>query len=201
MSDNFLIYKNARESGKIIIGVDEVGRGAWAGPLVVAGVILQVAIEGLRDSKKLNEARRIDLTHKIKHISRFVILSFEPDEISRFGLHQSNLELMRRVAQSLGNDDTFAFFDGYLPEQKPNYFAIKGGDDLIPEISAASIIAKTYRDNLMREYAIKYPQYDFDHNVGYGTPKHIDGLKNHGICDIHRTSFAPIKSMIKRSLP
>lgn len=197
MNDIYLQYQQWKKENKIIIGIDEVGRGAWAGPLVVAAVILSQPIDNLRDSKQLSKNARENFTSLIKQKASWAIVQMDVEELNLWNLHKANLELMKRAASALEDFDSICLFDGYSPIKNNNHIAIKSGDKLIPEISAASILAKTYRDNLMVKYAKKYPLFGFEKNVGYGTLKHRQSLKQYGPCEIHRKNFLPIKKLLQ----
>lgn len=201
MNNSLEKYFSLKESGKIIVGIDEVGRGALAGPLVVCGVILSSQINGLKDSKRLSPKRRTELSKEIIKNSIYEIMQFSPQEIDQIGLHQANLQLMHNCALKLmQNSSSVAYFDGYCPKQNKRYYSMVDGDNLIAEISAASIVAKVFRDQIMMEYSEQFPNYFFNKNVGYGTKEHLVALKKYGPCPIHRYSFSPIKQRFKSSI-
>ncbi len=182
----------------MLIGLDEAGRGAWAGPLVVGAVGLDCVLEGLRDSKKLDKAQRELLTKKIRSSAKFVGIGVvEPSEIDELGLSQAHFLAYKRALKNLAGKHEI-IIDGnvnYLPEL-PNAKCIIKADQTVPEVSAASIVAKVFRDNLMAELSVQYPNYGFDHHVGYGTKHHVDSLLKNGLTPIHRKSYKPIQAII-----
>jgi ribonuclease HII len=184
-----------------IAGVDEAGRGPCAGPLVIAAVILKdvdsPALARVRDSKALSEKVREELFDAIREEAlAFEIVEISPEEIDRVGLHKSNLEGMRRAIHSLSVVPEYVLTDGYAIEGLaiPN-LAVWKGDQVAISISAASILAKVYRDRIMREMEIKYPGYGFARHKGYITAAHTAALSEFGITSIHRKSFANIASL------
>ena len=184
-----------------IAGVDEAGRGPCAGPLVIAAVILKdvdsPALARVRDSKALSEKVREELFDAIREEAlEFEIVEISPEEIDRVGLHKSNLEGMRRAIHSLSVVPEYVLTDGYAIEGLaiPN-LAVWKGDQVAISISAASILAKVYRDRIMREMEIKYPGYGFARHKGYITAAHTAALSEFGITSIHRKSFANIASL------
>ena len=183
-----------------IAGVDEVGRGCLAGPVVAAAVILNPdePIEGLRDSKKLSAHRRDELADEIKRKAlAWAVAEVGPDVIDRINILQATLRAMKRAVEKLAVEPDFIRVDGnQLPRWKWLSEAIVKGDDSVAEISAASIIAKTTRDAFMVKMAEVYPQYGFEHNVGYGTADHLLALQTFGPTAIHRKTFAPVKEVI-----
>ncbi len=179
----------------IIAGVDEVGRGPLAGPIVSCAVVLDLnvidedLILWINDSKKLNEGKREELASIIKEKAlSYYIASRSSYEIDARGIGVCNNEVFLEACNNLKVKPDLS--DGYTVKgiQIPNKSVIKG-DTKSACIAAASIVAKVYRDNLMKEYAKKYPNYAFEENVGYGTTKHIEGIKNYGTTKIHRMSF------------
>ncbi|MGL4739432.1 MAG: ribonuclease HII [Sarcina sp.] len=187
--------------GKIVAGVDEVGRGPLAGPIVAASVVLDLnnmedIILEINDSKMLSEVKRERLAQEIKKRAiAYSISEKSNDEIDEKGISYCNNQIFIDACNNLGVEVGIVLSDGYLIKNYDgeNKFVIKG-DRKSASIACASIIAKVYRDNLMKEYAKKYPHYDFEHNVGYGTKKHLEGLKEYGPTDIHRKYF--IKNLI-----
>lgn len=182
---------------KYIAGVDEVGRGPLAGPIVACAVILDhdimddELILGLNDSKKLSEKKREELSQIIKEKALYYhIAECSNEEIDDEGIAYANNKVFLDACMSMEMKPDIVLSDGYLVKniQVPNKSVVKG-DTKSACIAAASIVAKVYRDNLMKEYAKKYPEYDFEDNAGYGTSKHIEALKEVGACPIHRQSF------------
>nr|WP_207393483.1 ribonuclease HII [Duganella aceris] len=189
---------------EIICGVDEAGRGPLAGPVFAAAVILDVSrpIEGLRDSKKLTEAKRDMLAPLIKaHALAWAIAEASEEEIDKFNILQASMLAMRRAVEALKTVPTLALIDGNrCPVMKIQSIAIIGGDDKVDAISAASILAKTARDAALVNLHTLYPQYCFDQHKGYGTALHLERLREHGPSPVHRRSFAPVRALLEVSL-
>ena len=190
----------APEQFSRIAGVDEVGRGCLAGPVVVAAVILDPnrPIKGLRDSKKLSAKKRDELAQEIKEKAlAWSVAAMGPEVIDKINILQATLEAMKAAVEKLPVEPDFVQVDGNkLPKWKWLSEAIVKGDDKVEWISAASIIAKTTRDAYMCKIAKLYPQYGFEHHVGYGTAEHIKALKAYGPTPIHRKTFAPVREVI-----
>ncbi len=188
----------------MIAGVDEVGRGPLAGPVVSAAVILgpDHGIIGLTDSKKLSAKRREELALEIKERAVcWAIGRAEVEEIDRINILQASLLSMSRAVAELAQTPEKVLVDGNkIPELKVPAEAIVKGDLKVAEISAASIIAKVSRDHEMMALAKVYPQYGFDRHMGYPTQYHMNAIEAHGICDIHRRSYAPIQRQLDLSL-
>ena len=189
-----------------VAGVDEAGRGALAGPVVAAAVILdsEQAIEGCVDSKKLSPARREYLADKIKEVARaWAIGSADSDEIDRLNILNATLLAMQRAIQGLDPKPQLILIDGNrCPQSDIPCNAIIAGDDRMLCIAAASILAKTTRDRQMRMLANRYPLYHFAEHKGYATRKHRLALKNHGSCVLHRMSWLKVREAINQvSLP
>lgn len=187
------------ENITLIGGVDEVGRGPLAGPVVAACVILDPSqpILGLNDSKQLSTTRRKRLVDTINERALAVTIGqATPEEIDRLNIYQATKLAMERAVAELNHPVEHLLIDAMtIAVDIPQQSIIKG-DTHSNSIAAASIIAKEYRDQLMIELSQQYPAYDFDSNMGYGTSAHLAALRNVGICPIHRRSFEPIKSMI-----
>jgi len=202
MSD--YLFENEEKEAQIICGVDEVGRGCLAGPVVAAAVILDPnhPIEGLRDSKKLSPKKREQLAEEIKQYAlAWSIAEGSVQEIDKINILQSTLATMKRAVESLSVEPEIVLVDGNkLPHISYRCEAIVKGDDLIPAISAASIIAKTYRDRLMVILGQTFPKYGFENHVGYGTPEHLKMLDKYGPCPCHRMTFAPVAKAAKKML-
>lgn len=190
----------APEQFSRIAGVDEVGRGCLAGPVVAAAVILDPnrPIKGLRDSKKLSAKKRDELAEEIKEKAlAWSVAAMGPEVIDKINILQATLEAMKAAVEKLPVEPDFVQVDGNkLPKWKWLSEAIVKGDDKVEWISAASIIAKTTRDSYMCKIAKLYPQYGFEHHVGYGTAEHIKALKAYGPTPIHRKTFAPVREVI-----
>ena len=184
----------------MILGIDEVGRGAWAGPLVVGAVVLGgTEIDGLTDSKKLTPKKRNMLAKQIKEQAAAVGLGWVSAEtIDRIGLSKALNMATRLAAKDIDAKYSEIIIDGTvdLLEDK-RVTTLKRADLLIPSVSAASIIAKVARDYYMSEVVHKdYPEYGFDKHVGYGTLAHSAAIGLHGASDVHRLSFAPVKKAL-----
>lgn len=188
------------ESGELIAGVDEAGRGPLAGPVVAAAVILdpEKPIEGLRDSKKLTEEQRDALAPLIKERAlAWCVAHATVEEIEKLNILQATLLAMTRAVDGLSIEPKAVLVDGNrIPKMNRAVFAVVKGDDKVPAISAASIIAKTTRDGWLIELDKRYPEYGFARHKGYGTKQHLDAIRSHGILPIHRKTFAPIAKMI-----
>lgn len=185
-----------------ICGVDEAGRGPLAGPVFAACVVLNPAykIEGLADSKKLSERNRSRLALAIKaHALAWAIASASVDEIDRLNILQASLLAMQRAVENLAFTPDQVLVDGnHSPRLNFPVRAIIRGDSLVPEISAASILAKTARDAEMLRLHQHFPHYGFDRHKGYPTAAHILALQQHGISSMHRRSFAPVRKLIMK---
>ncbi len=186
---------------KYICGIDEVGRGPLAGPVVAAAVILKKDsyFEGLNDSKKLSKKKREELFEQItKEAVAYSICEVDNIEIEKYNIYNAARIAMMRAVEKLDIKPDFLLIDAMPFENYsiPNFSMIKG-DEKSVSIAAASVVAKVYRDNLMEKYAKEYPYYDFENNAGYGTKKHLDALEKYGVSPIHRRDFEPIKSIIK----
>lgn len=192
--DKFLYERQLVERGfKYVCGVDEVGRGPLAGPVVCAAVIMRAdsIVEGVDDSKKLTAKKREKLSALIKQNAiACAICRVEPQTIDEINILQATRLCMKNAVESLSVRPDFVLTDGNMtldisiPQQ-----SVVGGDAACYSIGAASIIAKVYRDEVMDEYAAQYPAYAFEKNKGYGTAAHISAIKECGICPIHRRSF------------
>lgn len=183
----------------LIAGIDEAGRGPLAGPVYAAAVILDPArrIHGLRDSKVLTAAAREDLAGAIRSRSMaWAIAWADVAEIDSLNILQATLLAMRRAVAALQMAPTEALVDGnQCPRLACPVHAIVKGDRDVASISAASILAKTARDELLVRLDGEYPQYGFAQNKGYGTPEHLAALQRHGPCAVHRRTFAPVAQM------
>ena len=183
----------------IVAGVDEAGRGPLAGPVVVAAVVLnpERLIDGLDDSKKLNEKRREELFPLIIERSlAWSVVAIEPAEIDRINILQATLLGMQQAVEQLLPLPSLALIDGNrAPQLDCVVRTIVQGDSLEPAISAASILAKVTRDRLMKKLHFDYPEYGFDRHKGYPTADHLARLARYGPCPIHRRSFAPVRKV------
>ncbi len=184
-------------------GVDEAGRGALAGPVVASAVILpnDCSIDGLADSKKLSRKMRTQLAGQIKqHCISWSVAVGSVEEINRVNILQSTLLTMKEAIESLDVAPHHVLIDGnQLPDLALPATAVVKGDEQVPVISAASILAKVTRDEIMFDLAKVYPQYGFEKHVGYGTRQHTDAIYQYGALPIHRTGFAPVKNILQIS--
>lgn len=183
-----------------VCGVDEVGRGPWAGPVLAAAVILDPARipPGLNDSKKLSAARRDALFNEISAVAVVGIGQASVTEIDQINILQAAFLAMRRAVAALAVTPAFALIDGNkIPPRLPcPARALIKGDSRAQSIAAASIIAKVTRDRLMATLATSHPGYGWETNMGYGTKAHQNGLATHGVTAHHRRSFKPIHKML-----
>ncbi len=183
----------------ITAGVDEVGRGCLAGPVVSAAVILKknINLKILKDSKKISFNKRLKIAEHIKLNSYFSIGIASVEEIFELNILQAALLSMKRAIVKLNIKPELILIDGtFAPKGISNYETIINGDEKIKCISAASIIAKTYRDLLMIKLSEKFNNYAWERNFGYGTKAHLEGLKKFGITSQHRKSFKPIHKIL-----
>jgi ribonuclease HII len=187
-----------------VCGVDEAGRGPWAGPVVAASVIFRdagVIPDGLNDSKKLTAKTREALAAQLWARPQDIFIGVgiaTAEEIDVLNIWGATSLAMRRAAEALKEAPEIALIDGNLVPHNFPYpvKTIVGGDGISLSIAAASIIAKTTRDRMMAEYALKYPHYGFERHAGYGTAAHQQALAAHGPCPIHRRSYKPIRAYL-----
>lgn len=181
----------------LIAGVDEAGRGPLAGPVVAAAVILDAEnpIDGLADSKKLTTRSREELFVQIKAKALCCcIAQASVEEIDKLNILQATMLAMQRAVEGLRLPPVKILVDGNrIPCVRCDAEAIVKGDDKVPAISAASILAKVHRDHLLEDLHQRYPVYNFKKHKGYGTKRHLEALKTHGPCPEHRKSFAPVR--------
>ena len=185
----------------ITAGVDEVGRGCLAGPVVSAAVILNknIDLKLIKDSKKINFENRLKIAEYIKKNSYYAIGVASVEEIFDINILQAALLSMKRAVDKLTKEPELILIDGpFAPKGLRNYKTIIKGDEKIKCISAASIIAKVYRDLLMIKLSEKFTHYAWERNFGYGTKAHLEGLKKFGLTSHHRKSFKPIHNMLLR---
>lgn len=180
---------------KLVCGIDEVGRGSFAGPLVVGAVIFPVGcelIEGVADSKLLNPNQRKNLEFRIKSLAKaWAVAEIPVSEINNVGIGKATQIGFRKVIKMFTQGVDFVLIDGFYVRHfnRKKQWAVVKGDQKCFSIAAASIIAKVYRDGLMRELALKYPEYGFARHKGYGTKKHQESLAKCGLSRVHRKSF------------
>ena len=187
-----------------IAGVDEAGRGACAGPLVIASVVLHdpfaPELAPVRDSKELSESKRETIFDLIQNCAKTISVVIVPSkEVDARGVHAANLDGMRRAVLGLNVEPAYVLTDGYAIEGLglPN-LAVWKGDQVVVSISAASIIAKVTRDRVMRELDLEFPEYGFAGHKGYITAAHTKALEKHGLTPHHRTSFSNIAALIHK---
>jgi ribonuclease HII len=195
LTGDLVRYERAlREQGFTrVAGADEAGRGALAGPLVAAAVVLPDGFdpEGIDDSKVLTRNQREAAYERIVAAALYTVAKAEPAVIDRRGLHRSNLALLRRCIRALDPVPEYALTDGFPVSRMPcPSLGIKKGDAVAVSVAAASIVAKVTRDRIMDRMHKRYPAFGFDHNKGYGTPEHLEVLDRLGPTPIHRFSFA-----------
>lgn len=183
-----------------IAGIDEVGRGPLAGPVVASAVILNPSDfpEGIRDSKRLSPEKREFLFEEIQKKAIAIGVGLvENEEIDQLNILRASLKAMELAVTQLYPPPEFLLIDGPFKISFPYpQMAIKAGDNLSPLIAAASIIAKVTRDRIMLAYHDDYPVYNFAKNKGYGTQEHLQALKKHGCCPLHRKSFRQVKEIL-----
>ena len=183
----------------ITAGVDEVGRGCLAGPVVSAAVVLKKSINLnlLKDSKKISFNKRKEISEHIKKNSYYALGIASVEEILNLNILQASLLSMKRAIEKLEIKPGITLIDGnFAPRGLKNYKTIINGDEKIKVISAASIIAKVYRDRFMIRLSKKFSNYAWDRNFGYGTKAHFEGLKKFGVTSHHRKSFKPIHKIL-----
>ena len=190
---------------KYVAGVDEVGRGPLAGPVVCAAVVMPLnenLIDGINDSKKLSEKKRNVLSELIrKNAIAFSIARVEPDEIDEINILRATEKCMVKAVEGLSVKPDIVLIDALSPKMPCKVQGIIKGDAQSYCIGAASIVAKVYRDALMDDYDKIYPEYSFAKNKGYGTKAHIDALRESGYCKIHRKTFIKNFSVQKAREP
>jgi ribonuclease HII len=186
-----------------LCGVDEAGRGPLAGPVMAAAVMLdpEQPIPGLRDSKKLSAAKREQLADAIRlHAAAWCVAEASVAEIDQMNILQATMLAMQRAVAGLGRAPDEVWVDG---NRCPNWAwrsqAVVKGDDKVASIAAASILAKTTRDQFMQQLHTDFPAYGFAQHMGYGTAVHLAALQTHGACPHHRRSFAPVKLVLDQS--
>jgi ribonuclease HII len=182
------------------VGIDEVGRGCWAGPVVAGAVILNKPIAGLADSKKLSKNQREKLAAIINENALAVGLGWvEPAVVDEVGLMAAVGMAMQRALDQipLGYDQVIIDGNHNFLKNNPKAQAVIKADATVPAVSAASIVAKVARDNYMAEIASNYPGYGFDQHVGYGTKLHLEKLVKFGVTDQHRRSYKPIAALLQ----
>lgn len=197
------ILENAllKKGYKFIIGIDEAGRGAWAGPVAVGGYMFSInsrIVTGVKDSKLLSSKKRTDLYKELfEPICSFIEFG-EVEQINEYGISNTITTLINNIISKTYHKDIYYLIDGIFKEKfTPNSSKIIKGDLLHYSISCASILAKVSRDKVMTDFSKLFPNYSFDLNKGYGTQKHQDALKIYGITKIHRINYKPIALLYK----
>lgn len=170
-----------------LCGIDEAGRGPLAGPLYIAGVILTRPIDGLGDSKKLTEKKREALFETIRHHSTYHIARFDASQIDEIGLSACLAQGLREIMEHIGVAEYL--YDGNSTFGVSGLKTLVKADATVPEVSAASILAKVSRDREMVALAEHYPHYGFENHKGYGSADHIEAIRRYGQCEIHRKTF------------
>jgi ribonuclease HII len=182
------------------VGIDEVGRGCWAGPVVAGAVLLREPIPGLKDSKLLSKKQREELAVIIKKEALACGLGWvDAATIDKVGITTAVKMAMEQALHQIKTAYDEVVIDGHLNflAEMPKTRALVKADNLVPAVSAASILAKLARDNYMAGLPSEYAGYEFGKHVGYGTALHLERLKLHGVSDLHRQSFKPIKALLQ----
>jgi ribonuclease HII len=196
--------KRFYSKGKIEAGCDEAGRGCLAGPVFAAAVILgDKPIEGLDDSKKLPEKKRNELRFEIEaNALSFGVAMLSNTEIDKYNILKASFMAMHQALDKLHVEPELLLIDGnrFIPYKKIKHECVVKGDSKYQSIAAASILAKTYRDEYMRELHKTFPQYGWDHNMGYPTTAHRDAIKQHGATPYHRMSFTLLNEQLSLGL-
>jgi ribonuclease HII len=196
-------FSHEQHFGGTVCGIDEAGRGPWAGPVVAAAAILDAhnLPRGINDSKKLSAAKRDALYEQIIASTRYGVGIASVEEIDHMNILEATKLAMQRAYDALGEPQpTTALIDGNKAPLLPCYaHTIVGGDAKCLSIAAASIIAKVTRDRMMHELAQTFPHYGWEKNAGYGTKYHQDALKKWGVTPHHRQSYAPIRALLEQA--
>lgn len=201
------ISRKLKEQGEeniLIAGCDEAGRGAYAGPVIAAAVILpeDVELPGITDSKKISKSNHIKYSKMIMDKALSIGIGIvDPIEIDRFGVGEANKQAIQRAVEDLTITPAHILIDGSTQQKIvsdiPQTQVVKGDLHSL-SMASASIIAKTMRDTIMKKYGKEYPEYDWENNAGYGTISHTKAIENFGINEHHRKSFKPIKEYLQR---
>ena len=190
---------NDLKFGKNIIGVDEVGRGCLAGPVFAAAIKLDQKNfhEGINDSKKLNKSKRLEIFKALIKKCEYSVGISSVKEIEELNILQSSLLAMNRALKKINIKNHVILVDGnFSPDKDKNIRTVIKGDQKCISIAAASIIAKVSRDLFMEELSLKFPNYNWEKNCGYGTKKHLEAIKKFGITEHHRKTFSPIHNLL-----
>ena len=199
--ENMLTYEKAlyKQGLTLIAGIDEVGRGPLAGPVVAAAVILPQGckIKGLNDSKKIPKKKHLEIYQAVQDQALAIGIGIMDNQvIDQVNIYEATKLAMKEAISQLSLQPEHLLIDAMKLELPISQTSIIKGDANSLSIAAASIVAKVTRDNLMKDYDNQYPGYDFAANAGYGTANHLEGLDKQGVTPIHRTSFEPIKSLV-----
>ncbi len=188
---------------KIIVGIDEAGRGPLAGPVVAAAVIMPFVIEGVTDSKKISAKIREVLYQQIIEVANVGVGIASVEEIDEINILQATMLAMQRAYDNLNKSADLVLIDGNKAPKIncSNVQTVIGGDALVMQISAASIVAKVTRDRIMNKLDAQFPQYLWAKNAGYGTKAHLSAIAEFGINEHHRLTFAPVKYLVKEAVP
>jgi len=193
-------------TGGLVAGIDEAGRGPWAGPVVAAAVIidpkkLSKEFAGkIDDSKKLSKSRREYIANHLKLFAKIGIGASGTEEIEKLNILQATLRAMQRAIYALPVEPDFALVDGnQMPSLPCAAKSIIKGDSISLSIAAASIVAKVTRDRIMKRLSLRYPEYGWERNSGYGTSQHSNGLEKFGVTPHHRKKFAPIIKILSQN--
>ncbi|MBL3715298.1 MULTISPECIES: ribonuclease HII [Lactococcus] len=185
----------------LVAGIDEVGRGPLAGPVVAAAVVLpkNCKIKGLNDSKKIPKSKHETIFNEIQEKALAIGIGLVDNKtIDQVNIYQATKKAMLQAVERLGLQPDYLLVDAMELDIATPQLSIIKGDAKSASIAAASIVAKVTRDRIMEQYAQQYPHYDFEHNAGYGTAKHLAGLKAFGVTPIHRKTYEPVRTMIKK---
>ena len=199
--ENILSYEKElyKQGSTLIAGVDEVGRGPLAGPVVAAAVILpkNCKIRGLNDSKKIPKKKHLEIYHAVQDQALAIGIGIMDNHIiDQVNIYEATKLAMKEAISQLSPQPEHLLIDAMKLELPISQTSIIKGDANSLSIAAASIVAKVTRDNIMKDYDNQYPGYDFTANAGYGTANHLEGLEKLGVTSIHRTSFEPVKSLV-----
>lgn len=202
-----LRYENKlwKQGYDYVAGLDEAGRGSWAGPVVAGAVVLPAGkfkIKGIKDSKQLSALKREKLFLQIIRNSLAWAAGIVPHSVvDEEGILQANKQAFLKAIDKIKINPDYLIFDGikFFEPEHEHEFVIKG-DDKIMSVAAASIIAKVIRDNLLNHYHKFYPEYMFNKHKGYGTQRHRDALDKHGLCEIHRVTYRPIEEILNKEI-
>jgi ribonuclease HII len=195
-------FLELQQQGKLVAGIDEVARGCIFGPVVTACVVLKSGFFDVRidDSQKLNQPRRKELSEVIKQNALYYAIGEgSVDEINKINILNATLLSMKRTVESLPISLDLLYVDGHLsiPNLSCQQIPVIKGDQKVFVVACASILAKNYTDELMKQLAQQYPEYDLEHSKGYGTTKHLEAIRKFGVTSLHRIHYKTVQSIIK----